>query len=493
MAIERRRRIAALAIALLVAGAARAAAPPPPPPPPAPVPAPVPIPWDEIEDAEQRLVERLHATPHWPFRVIAVMRLERYDGVRVDELLRDRLADDAWQVRAFALRAAARRGVDVPAGAFDREEDPRVIRAALRAGVTIDVKRIQRGARVLMRSREMDDVIQGLELAALSGDPKLQADATRRFRLMVEKLDEATLVRIGPRLARLVGATPLPRDAAAWQGWWQRGGSAFAFEDSGAALPAYTDDPLPIVASLDVAPFSAFIEYLDGLRGRDLDVAIVMDATASMRPMINEARAGIEQLILFFNDLSRLFRLAVIAYRDDDNPPIWEGQPLGTDIRALREFLFEIEITGGADLPEAVLSGLTACGDLRWNEQATRQIILIGDARPHDGDMYKIGDLLDELINDEIVVHTVHVPMEMAEQYRRTWPPEQVAAYEQEIARHNVMTKGVFGQMADRGGGDAVALAGAQELVPAIMHLTIAEAWWDAFDEFYAIYLDVCR
>ena len=33
----------------------------------------------------------------------------------------------------------------------------------------------------------------------------------------------------------------------------------------------------------------------------------------------------------------------------------------------------------------------------------------------------------------------------------------------------------------------------AEQLVPAIMHLTIEESWWPPFDEFYAAYLELCR
>jgi hypothetical protein len=33
----------------------------------------------------------------------------------------------------------------------------------------------------------------------------------------------------------------------------------------------------------------------------------------------------------------------------------------------------------------------------------------------------------------------------------------------------------------------------ADELVPAVMHLTIEEAWWPVFDEFYEVYVTLCR
>ena len=50
-----------------------------------------------------------------------------------------------------------------------------------------------------------------------------------------------------------------------------------------------------------------------------------------------------------------------------------------------------------------------------------------------------------------------------------------------------------FAEIARLGGGDKVRIDRAAELVPAMMHLTIEEAWWPAFDEFYALYLRLCR
>ena len=236
---------------------------------------------------------------------------------------------------------------------------------------------------------------------------------------------------------------------------------------------------------MSVDTFARLVDYLDALRQRDLDLVIVMDATSSMIPMINEARVGVDGLILFLNDISKTMRLAFVAYRDHDNKPVWEGHRFTVEVVAIRNFLFNLRITGGADLPEAVLEGLTACGSLNWNPYAARQIILVGDARPHDEDVYKVLNLVETYRNEGITVHAVHVPMEIAD----FAPPQRRASVQQ----HNAMTATAFEDIATHGGGQKVTLSGTDQLVPSIMHTTLQEAWWPTFDEFYDLYLQLCR
>jgi Mg-chelatase subunit ChlD len=230
-------------------------------------------------------------------------------------------------------------------------------------------------------------------------------------------------------------------------------------------------------------------DYLDGLKQRDLEMAIVMDATASMIPMVNEARAAADGLIVFIQDLSKSFRLAFIAYRDHDNLPVWDGVPLTADVLRIRRYLFDLRITGGADLPEAVDEGIGACMQLDWSPAAHKQVILIGDARPHPEDSYQINELLTAMLDRQIVIHAVHIPMRI-ENARRQMLSERDL---QEIDDHNTMTATAFQEIAETGGGRMVHLDKAADLVPAIMRFTIDETWWDVFDEFYNTYLNVCR
>ncbi len=451
------------------------------------------IPYGEVADAERRAVERRLESPHWPFRVFALMRLERYSGGELEALIRGRLADEAWQVRSFAVRQAARMGVTARPSDIEGENDGRVIRTALQCGVELDSKRIERGVRRLMRGPELDDRILGIEIAAASGDEGLRRDATQRFKRMIRDMNEMVSVRISRRLARLAGLDRPPIDAVAWREWLGVQVRNYQLPSTGQLAAGADHAEKPLVAKMDMETFSRLMEYLDSLRNQDLDMAVVMDATTSMLPMINEARAGVDSLILFFNDISDTMRLAFIAYRDFDNEPLFEMHPFTADTDSIRSFLFRLRITGGADLPEAVLDGLTACKRLEWSEGSTRRVILVGDARPHDGDLFRAKLLMEKLTGMGIVVHAVHVPMYPNPAYLRLMGASDAARYRREVEMHNRLTDEAFEEIAQLGGGRMATIREAEEFVPAVMHLTIEEVWWPAFDEFYELFLELCR
>ncbi len=61
------------------------------------------------------------------------------------------------------------------------------------------------------------------------------------------------------------------------------------------------------------------------------------------------------------------------------------------------------------------------------------------------------------------------------------------------VEDHNPLTDKAFSEIARLGGGDKVTLEDSADLVPSIMHLTIEKDWWPPFDQFYDLYLDLCR
>jgi hypothetical protein len=247
------------------------------------------------------------------------------------------------------------------------------------------------------------------------------------------------------------------------------------------------------VADLDEHLFARLREYLDALKQRELDVVIVMDTTASMLPMINEARVGADELVLFLSDISRQARLGFVAYRDHDSPPVVEAHPFTDNVTSIRRYLFGLAVTGGADWPEAVYDGLEAAAELRWNREAERQVILVGDAPPHEKDLERVARLLESARKAGTIVHAVHVPMRRDEHFYDHAPPDVVAEDRRFLADYNSSTERAFADIAELGGGRMSTLKEAGQLVPAIMHFSIAEPWWPVFDSFYAQYVELCR
>ena len=446
--------------------------------------------WQTVTQRERAGLEQYLKAPDWPIRVFGLLRLERYTGPKIEQFLRDLVRDDAWQVRCFALREAIRMDYTITqADLRPDESDPRVIRAALRHGIVIDDALVEPMAKKLMKIKNVDDLILGLEIAGASPIEAVRTEAAKRVVTLIRNMNDTVATVVARRLAALLGLPRAPEDAQQWNAWLNSRESKIEFP-SITSFTIRTKRASPtIVSEMDVDTFSRLVDYLDTLRERDLDLAIVMDATSSMIPMINEARVGVDGLILFLNDISKTMRLAFVAYRDHDNKPVWEGHRFTVEVVSIRNFLFNLRITGGADLPEAVLDGLTACGNLNWNPYAARQIILVGDARPHDEDMYKTLSLAETYRNRGLTVHAVHVPMEIAKRFEQFTTPQRRA----EVQNHNARTAAAFQEIATKGGGQKVTLSGTDELVPSIMHTTLQEAWWPVFDEFYEIYLPLCR
>lgn len=438
------------------------------------------IDWNEIPSHEQELLIKLLEAPDWPLRVFALLRLERFSGKAVEQHIDKHLQDDAWQVRCFALRQAHQMGITVTRERLENETEPRVIRTALRYGVALDEKLITRGVKKLLRMRDIDQLLLGIEIAAASDVESLRTEAARRLARFIANMSDSVSTRVSRRLARVVGLPQTPSGVSQWRAWYRANRKTFSLTPPASQQPAEIE-PFTQVAEMEADTFSRLLDYLDFLRQRDLELVIVMDFTASMLPMINQARAGVDSLILFLNDISRSMRLGFVAYRDHDNEPVFEQHDLTDNVRSVRDFLFNLPISGGEDYPEAVLDGMTACGGMEWNRNATRQIILVGDAPPHEHDIYQLNNLIDSFRSDGITVHAVHVLLPRDRRIPNIW-----YSFNEKAGRD-------FANIAERGNGRKVELSNAEALVPAVMHFTLDEGWWSVFDEFYEWYLDLCR
>ncbi|MBN9378942.1 MAG: hypothetical protein BGO14_02985 [Chlamydiales bacterium 38-26] len=125
------------------------------------------------------------------------------------------------------------------------------------------------------------------------------------------------------------------------------------------------------------------------LPGQSIDVALVLDTTASMSNDIAEIKKNLaiflEQAKLAGNKEGKTLRFALLEYRDLDDLYLHRVTTDFTgEISILIENLKKVKVDGGGDHPEAVLDALLAAKEhLSWNKEAKHSIILIGDAPPH--------------------------------------------------------------------------------------------------------------
>jgi hypothetical protein len=155
------------------------------------------------------------------------MRLERYDCDESHEILETLRKDEAWQVRAYAVRSLGRKRLPVDGGAFDDEQEPRVLRTALRYGYAMDTQRVGRGVRYLARSDDLEDKMLAVELGIASGDPDLAELARETARKIILRMGRADAGSLSPRLAAVTGQWGLRRHYR-WQHWLRRTGRRFS-------------------------------------------------------------------------------------------------------------------------------------------------------------------------------------------------------------------------------------------------------------------------
>jgi Mg-chelatase subunit ChlD len=418
---------------------------------------------------ERQTLDRLLNGGSWSRRAIAAMRLERYDCADSHRTLESLRTDEAWQVRAYAVRSLGRRRLPVDEGAFDTEQEPRVLRTALRYGYALDTERVGRGVRYLARSRDLEDKMLAVELGIASGDPDLADLATDTARKIILRMGRADAGALSPRLAAVTGQWGLRRHYR-WQHWLRRSGQRFAVYPA-LSVSASSDAPLEagVLSGLDPERFAPLESYIDNLSQRSVDLVICLDCTASMSGELAEAQGGVDDLMLFAGDVVSSLRVALVAYRDRRDQFETKAWDFTADIDLARRRLWSLTADGGGDSPEAVYSALrTAYGRLNWMPRHTKVLVLVGDGPPHVGRGVQCARMAKWAAGEGVTTHTIQAD-----------------------------TRGVkhFPEIAVAGGGRCVSLSdrGGDPLIIEIAGLTLGERFEDALREFFRTYLELCR
>lgn len=119
-----------------------------------------------------------------------------------------------------------------------------------------------------------------------------------------------------------------------------------------------------------------------------VDIAFVVDATASMGDEIKYLQAELQDVIAHAKDslAATTLNLGSVFYRDAGDEYVTRTSNLSPDIAQTLAFIGQQQAGGGGDTPEAVDQALTAAlNELAWSSQAkARLLFLILDAPPHE-------------------------------------------------------------------------------------------------------------
>lgn len=134
---------------------------------------------------------------------------------------------------------------------------------------------------------------------------------------------------------------------------------------------------------------SGFGDYIGQLRGTGLDVVLVLDATDSMSPYIEQAKKRLHQILDVITGLVPGARIGMVAYKDygdDYGPTAVRAMPIAAEVASIRKFIDGITAGGGADLPEPIHEAVRAAADyekMGWRRRCRRVVILVGDSSCH--------------------------------------------------------------------------------------------------------------
>ena len=119
---------------------------------------------------------------------------------------------------------------------------------------------------------------------------------------------------------------------------------------------------------------------------RQIDLVLVIDATGSMAPELRQLQAGLAEAATGFSSLpgNPTLRYGLVLYRDLDKGESTQLFGLTNNWAQFAENLTAVTAVGGGDYPEDVNNGLyQAVTSMDWQSEATKLVILLGDAPPH--------------------------------------------------------------------------------------------------------------
>lgn len=134
-----------------------------------------------------------------------------------------------------------------------------------------------------------------------------------------------------------------------------------------------------------------------------IDLCFLVDTTGSMDDDISNAKDNMNTILEELSAKSEDFRVALVDYRDFEDRGAPGDYPskiqltFSSDTSEITRAINALTLGNGGDGPETVYSGLMTAVGLDWRPNASKAIIILGDAPPLDPEPYT-GYTLDTTI-----------------------------------------------------------------------------------------------
>ena len=224
-----------------------------------------------------------------------------------------------------------------------------------------------------------------------------------------------------------------------------------------------------------------FGSFIVGLRKSGLDIALVVDASASMQHVIDDIKAKALSLVGSIQELVPVARVGVVAFRDRGEEFVVKWTDLSFHASKIEAFVRNLDADGGGDYEEGVRQGLEAAMDeLSWRRRAKRVIIIVGSSPPHKEDIPALAALAKEFRDTNGVISAIDVTKRMHERYERDFhihrygkPPDEYSP----LPAFYLDVRDNFRMIADNGGGELASLGTDAQLTEQILYFAFGSRW----------------
>jgi hypothetical protein len=224
---------------------------------------------------------------------------------------------------------------------------------------------------------------------------------------------------------------------------------------------------------------SGFGGFIGELRRKGLDVVIVIDGTGSMKLIIDDVKAKMQQLVQSIHRLVPIARIGIIVFGGKGEK--MNVQPLTLSPDKLSSFLNGIEAMGGGEWEEDTLGAVqTGINKMDWKPYAKKVVVLVGDSPPRTEDFAPLLSLIRQFKTNNGTFNTVDVAAEEHERFEREFwlkvhreePPKispLPAFYRQTQAAYKVL--------ATAGGGSMKSLTKDAHINQQVLILAFGDQW----------------
>src|ERR1022692_912101 len=224
---------------------------------------------------------------------------------------------------------------------------------------------------------------------------------------------------------------------------------------------------------------SGFGGFIGELRRKGLDVVLVIDGTGSMKLIIDDVKAKMQQLVQSIHRLVPIARIGIIVFGGKGEK--MNIQPLTLSPQKLTDFLNGIQAMGGGEWEEDTFGACeTAMNKMDWKPYAKKVVVLVGDSPPHKEDFGPLLAMIRQFKSNNGTFNTVDVAAEEHERFEREFwlkvhreEPPKISP----LPEFYQQTRAAFKVLANAGGGAMRSLSKDSHINQQVLVLAFGEQW----------------